>query len=146
MNFSGWLLLLTLVLAWYCVGIIWLVQVVAWPLFAYVGRAEFDRYHQAWWRGIRYVILVPSGLAFLGGILLLADPPSGVPVSLLWAAIIVDGAMWVLTAAWFGPQQAKLTDTGSPRFQTLIHTHWLRTALVSGYGVLLFAALFLHLT
>ena len=69
-----------LALAWYAVGIVWLVQVVAWPLFGYVGRAEFDTYHQAWWRGIRYVVLVPSGLAFLGGILLLAFPPAGVPL------------------------------------------------------------------
>jgi hypothetical protein len=79
MGFSDWLLIGTLARAWYQVGCVWLVQVVAWPLFAYVGPKEFEAYHQAWWRGIRYILFVPSGAAFAGTILLLQWTPAGVP-------------------------------------------------------------------
>lgn len=145
MNFSGWLLIWTLAFAWYGVGIVWLVQIVAWPLFSYVGRNEFDSYHLAWWRGIRYVILAPAGLAFLGGILLLRFTPSGIPIWIIWAGVGMEIAMWGLTALWFGPRQAKLTNTETGGFRLLIKTHWLRTALISGYGLVLLAALVAHI-
>jgi hypothetical protein len=79
MSSADWVLIWTTALAWYHVGFVWLVQVVAWPLFGYVGRDEFEAYHQAWWRGIRYILFVPSGLAFVGGLYLLLAPPPGVP-------------------------------------------------------------------
>lgn len=145
MHFSDWLLVGTLVLVWYHVGIVWLVQVVAWPLFGYVGNNEFEAYHQAWWRGIRYVIFVPGAFALLGGILLLHFRPSGTPGSLLGAGLGLYVLMYLLTAAWWGPQQAKMKTTDSPRFALLNRTHWIRTALVSGYGVLLIVALVMRI-
>jgi hypothetical protein len=140
MSFSDGIPVFTLVF-WYHVGIIWLVQVVAWPLFGYVGRNEFEAYHAAWWRGIRYVIFVPSGLALLGMILLLHSPPLDVPVWLLWTALGLYILTYGLTAVWWGPQQAKLIDTKSPRFGLILRTHWIRTVLVAGFAVLLLTAL-----
>jgi hypothetical protein len=145
MRFPDWILLATLVLAWYHVGIVWLVQTVAWPLFAHVGQNEFEDYHLAWWHGIRYVIFIPSGLIFAGAILLLFYTPIGVPVWLLWLALGLYALTYLLTAVWWGPLQAKLTDPRSPRFTLIVRTHWLRTALVSAFGLALFAALALHL-
>lgn len=145
MSFADWVLIWTTALAWYHVGFVWLVQVVAWPLFAYVGRNEFDSYHQAWWRGIRYILFVPSALVFLGGLYLLFVPPAGVPEWLLGLAFGMYLLMYVLTAAWWGPQQAKLADTASPRFRLIIRTHWLRTALVSGYALCFLAAVGLRM-
>jgi hypothetical protein len=140
-----WLLVWTVALAWYHVGFVWLVQVVAWPLFAYVGAGEFDAYHQAWWRGIRYILFVPSGFAFVGGLLLLFFPPPYVPEWLLALGFGMYVLTYVLTAAWWGPQQAKLVDTWSPRFRLIIRTHWVRTGLISGYGLCLLAALVLRI-
>lgn len=145
MSFRDWLLLCTTVLAWYHVGFVWLVQVVAWPLFAYVGPNEFNKYHWAWWRGIRYILFIPSGLTFIGAILLLFFRPANVPLWLLAAALFMYVLMYALTTVWFGPQQAKLTDPKSPRFSLIINTHWIRTALVSGFGLCLFAATALRL-
>lgn len=141
MQVSDWLLILTLVFAWYHVGFVWLVQVVAWPLFAYVGQNEFNAYHQAWWRGIRYILFVPTGLILAGAILLLHWAPAGVPHSILWTALAIYILIYVLTAVWWGPQQAKLTRTDTPQFALVINTHWVRTALVTGYAVLMLVAL-----
>ena len=145
MRFSDWLLLATAALAWYHVGIVWLVQTVAWPNFARVGPGEFEDYHLAWWHGIRYVILVPSALNLVAAILLLRFTPAGVPLWLLWLAAGLYLLMTILTAAWWGPQQAKLKDPRSPRLNFVVRTHWVRTALVSAFGLALFAALVLRL-
>jgi len=53
--------------------------------------------------------------------------------------------MYLPTAVWWGPQQAKLKDPRSARFGLIIRTHWIRTALVSAYGLALLAALVLHM-
>lgn len=145
MHFSDWLLVITFVLVWYHVGIVWLVQVVAWPLFGYVGHNEFEAYHLAWWRGIRYVIFVPGVFALLGGILLLRFRPAGIPTWLLATGLGLYVLMYVLTVVWWGPQQARMKTTAEPRFALLNRTHWIRTALVSGYGILLMVALVMRL-
>lgn len=137
---GDWILVFTFALAWYHVGFVWLVQVVAWPLFAYVGTNEFETYHQAWWKGIRYVLFVPSGLAFAGGILLLFIRPAAVPEWIFVVALSLYVLTYVLTAVWYGPQQAQLHDTKSARFHLINDTHWIRTALVSAYAVCLLAA------
>lgn len=145
MHFPDWILILTLVFAWYHVGFVWLVQVVAWPLFGYVGANEFNAYHQAWWRGIRYILFVPSALTFIGAILLLHWTPPGVTPSILWVALASYILTYVLTAVWWGPEQAKLTRTDTPRFELIIKTHWVRTALVTGYAVLMLVALVMRM-
>ncbi len=145
MTAADWVLVITTALAWYQVGFVWLVQVVAWPLFAYVGPNEFDRYHQAWWRGIRYILFLPSGLTFIGNIVLLFVRPNGVPEWLLALALGLFVSMYVLTAVWYGPEQARLTDPASARLSRLNRSHWARTALVSAYGFCLLAALVVRL-
>lgn len=139
------MLIATAALAWYQVGFVWLVQVVAWPLFAYVGSNEFERYHQAWWRGIRYILFIPSGLAFIGNVALLFVRPNGVPEWLLATALGIFILMYVLTAVWYGPEQARLTDPTSARLSRLNQSHWVRTVLVTAYGLCLIAALALRI-
>jgi hypothetical protein len=145
MRFSDWLLVSTVALAWYSVGFVWLVQVVAWPLFAYVGRNEFEAYHQAWWRGIRYILFVPSGLTLIGMAFLLKWTPPGVPLWTIWTSLGLYILMYVLTAVWWGPQQAKLTCTDTPQFDLIVKTHWARTALVTGYAFSLLIALIMRM-
>ena len=140
MSLADWLLTFTAALAWYQVGFVWLVQVVAWPLFGYVGVQQFEVYHQAWWRGIRYVLFIPSGLAGAGGLALLFVGPRGVPEWLFGLAFSFYVLVYIVTAVWFGPQQAQLTDPRSPRLRTLTRTHWIRTALVSANALCLLAA------
>ena len=146
MHFSDWLLISTVAFAWYHVGFVWLVQVVCWPLFGSVGQNEFDAYHRAWWRGIRYILFVPSGLTFVGAILLMRWTPGGVPRWILWTALAQYILTYVLTAIWWGPQQAELTRTDTPRFKLIVKTHWVRTALVTGYGVFMLAALAMRIS
>jgi hypothetical protein len=63
---NRWLLLVNFAIAFYCVGTVWLVQCTCYPLWAFVGRGEWEAYHVAWWHSIWAVILGPGLLGFLG--------------------------------------------------------------------------------
>lgn len=130
--------------AWFGVGIVWLVQLVAWPLFGYVGAAEFEAYHQRWWNGIKTVILVPGILAFAGGIAMLFARPNVVPLWLIATGVACEVVTYALTAFWYGPQQARMHDTRSPIFKQLNKSNWARTLLLSAYGVVLLEAVALR--
>ena len=140
MRIADWILLATFAFAWYGVGNVWLVQTVAWPLFGYVGQKEFEAYHQRWWDGIKTVILIPGGLAFVGGIALLVFRPAGVSASLIWAGVAVEGVVYVLTAVWYGPQQSRMHDTRLSIFNALNRTNWIRTALLTIYALIVLQA------
>jgi hypothetical protein len=49
---ARWLLLGVFALGLYGTGQVWLVQLSSYPLWRYVGEAQFPAYHQAWWRSI----------------------------------------------------------------------------------------------
>ena len=56
---ARWLLLIVFALSLYGTGQVWLVQLSSYPLWRYVGEAQFPTYHQAWWRSIWGVVLAP---------------------------------------------------------------------------------------
>ena len=140
-----WLLLATAILALYGVANIWLVQLVCYRLWTHVAAHEFYGYHLAWWRSIWGVIFVPSGLALCGAIAMLWLHPRGVSSVLLWAALDLQIALYILTAAWWGPLMARLATREQglllPNYRMLMSTHWLRVAIVTAFGLLLFAML-----
>jgi hypothetical protein len=140
MNANRWLLLVNLAVGFYNVGLIWLTQVVCYPLWGHVGKAEFSQYHLAWWHGIWGVCFVPAGLAVLGAMAMLWLRPPGVPASAVRLGLALQAATWVLTALWWAPLQMRIEEGGFsvPVFRLLLETHWGRVALVTAYGFLLF--------
>jgi hypothetical protein len=140
MNANRWLLLIALAVGFYNAGQIWLTQVVCYPLWGYVGRAEFPVYHVVWWHSIWGVCLGPAGLAALGTVAMLWLRPPGVPAGAVWLGLGLQAATWILTALWWAPMQARMADGGFsvPTFHLLLSTHWLRVALVTAYALLLF--------
>ena len=62
------------------VGVIWVVQLVHYPLFAQVGETSFVSYHQAHVRLISYIVM-PAMLLELGGAIgaVRVPLPSGIP-------------------------------------------------------------------
>jgi hypothetical protein len=140
MNKSQWLLLGTCALSLYGMGQVWLVQLSSYRLWAYVGELEFRSYHQAWWQSIWGVILAPAVLVLIGALLMLWWRAPGVPAWATWLGAILQIALLLGTAAWWGPLMARLeTATGglSPeRYRLLMTTHWIRVGIISAYGLL----------
>jgi hypothetical protein len=141
---NRWLLLLNFAIAFYNVGTVWLVQVSCYPLWAVVGRGEFEAYHEAWWHSIWGVILGPGLFGFLGAWAMLRWRPARVPERAVWLGIALQVAVYLLTAVWWAPLMARLVEVvgpsgaPTPLFRLLLSTHWGRVALFTAYGLLMF--------
>lgn len=119
------------------IGIIWMVQVVHYPLFALVGGAGFAAYEAAHSARMGALLLVPWGVEGLSGLALLALVPPGVPRWLVLADLALLGVTVLVTVAVSVPQHQVLGagfDPGAHRL--LVTTNWLRTAAWTGCGAI----------
>jgi len=135
------LLIVNLAAACYSLGTVWLAQ-LNWQLWRYVGPAEFDAYHLAWWHGIWWAIFPAAGVAFLGVCAQLRWRPSRVPPWTLWLALGLQLLTYAGTALWWGPgqgglHQTLLADGGlDPHYQDLVTSNWLRVGLLTAAAAL----------
>ncbi len=121
----------------YMVGLIWFVQVVHYPLFAYVGSAEFQAYekrHRGW---ITWVVGPPMAIEGISaGALTWYGPPDAMAWA-WWTGLLLLLVLWLSTALVQMPCHKRL----SQRFDAVVHrrlvnTNWLRTLAWSGRGLL----------
>lgn len=122
---------------WFMVGLIWLIQIVHYPLFARVSQEQFALYEREHSRRITYIVapLMLSELASGFAITyLLAHAYTFVMVANLVCLI----AIWVSTFAIQVPLHQKL-DSGFDRslHSRLVSTNWIRTVCWSVRGILL---------
>lgn len=124
------------------VGLIWFVQVVAYPLFARVGSAEFTRYHEAHSFLITLVVGPLMMIELLAALAWVAEPGELVsrPVALAGLGLVV--LAWLVTGLVSVPQHAVLGSGFDARAHALlVSTNWLRTFAWSARGVGLLALL-----
>ncbi|HUU32707.1 MAG TPA: hypothetical protein VMW48_01525 [Vicinamibacterales bacterium] len=121
-----WILLVHVAVTCAVTGLIWLVQVVNYPLFAAVGSAAFPAYHREHIRLITLVVgplmLAEAGAAVAIVALRLCSPwLSCAGLALL---VIVWGATWLLSV----PQHDALAHGFSASaHEALVATNWIRT-------------------
>ncbi|HUR04643.1 MAG TPA: hypothetical protein VM347_19015 [Nonomuraea sp.] len=131
-------LLGTLTVAMFNVGVIWLTQVVVYPVWALVGESEWSAYHEAHKRRLPGTAFVPHGLALLGAVLLIVLRPPYVPGWAVWLALAIEAAMLAATATYWAPLQIRLSRRNDHRLlRLLLATHWIRVGLVTAFGALL---------
>ena len=135
-------LLLNLALAFYNVGTIWAHEVDIFRTWKLITDSKiFHTVQEIHWKKLPYWVFIPLGIAFLGSIALFWYHPDQIPG---WEIAVAFGAQLVshiLTAIFWGPWQAKLSkDTqGSSGIylEKILRTHWIRTALINIYGLML---------
>lgn len=140
------LLLVQAACAWFLTGLIWVIQLVHYPLMARVGKAGWVGYQHAHMRRITWIVapamLVEAGSAALCLLLVFngldTDPGSG--GSVVWHAVLVGllVVIWVSTGLLQVPAHTRLTrgfDGGAHR--RLVRSNWIRTAAWSARAVLL---------
>ena len=120
---------------WYLVGLIWMVQVVHYPLFAAVGAVQFTRYEQDHCRRMGFVVMAPMLLevALAAWVVAIAPPSVGA-----WPLVGVGalGAVWASTFFVQVPCHRRLErgfDAAAVR--RLVRTNWIRTFAWSVRGV-----------
>lgn len=111
-------------------GLIWFVQIVHYPLFAFVGDPGSSTYaarHQA----LTTLVVGPVMLAELAASVWLAvAPPAGVAPWIPRAALALLVAIWLSTALWQMPLHQKLlAGHDASTIGSLVGGNWLRTVL-----------------
>ena len=109
-------------------GLIWFVQVVHYPLKAFVGRVEFLAYQEAHVRRTGWVVGPPMLAEVFTLALLLWDSPFPRGDGLLLASAVVLLLIWGATAVFSVPAHGRLAQG----FEVDVHrrlvlTNWLRT-------------------
>lgn len=122
------LLLLNFGFAAFLTGLIWTIQLVHYPSFGLVGKAEFVRFHQAHTTRMGYLVLAPM-VVELGLSLWLAGAArhtSGAAGS--WWALALVGFIWSVTFFISVPFHNRL-EAGFDyiAIDGLTRTNWLRT-------------------
>ena len=132
------LLLLNALSTFYMVGLIWMVQVVHYPLFALVGPqhyVEFQRRHQ---NLTTFVVGPPMLIEAFTSVFMLWYPPNGVNLAWVWSGIVLLAVIWFSTAVIQVPCHHQLTTGFEPAtHQRLVRSNWIRTVAWTARGGLL---------
>ncbi len=133
-------LLLNLALAFYNVGTIWAHELDIFRSWKLVDTDAFHRVQFAHWSKLPYWVLAPVALALAGAIGLLWYRPQG-PIWVVWGALACQLTSHAGTGLFWARWQAKLSKdelgSKSPYLTKILATHWIRTALVNAYAVIL---------
>jgi hypothetical protein len=151
MNRSQWALMTTFAASFYNVGTIWMTQ-FGWRLWPYVAPGDFGPYHLAWWSMIKPIIFPMAGVAVFGSIVMIWWRPEGVTAAPVWLNIALQMVIYGLTVAFWGrwqaqTQYARMPDGAlDPIYLRVMSTHWIRCALITLSGLVVFWMVVEHLS
>jgi len=133
-----WPLVICLVTTFYLVGLIWVIQVVHYPLFARVGPNEFEVFHTEHSQRILIALSIPTLLTFISSCTLLWIRPISVPDWSAWFNLALSGSFWVVTALVQVPKHGLLGKGHSAEvIAALVTSNWSRTLIWTSQGLLL---------
>ncbi len=134
-------LILNLALAFYNAGTIWAHEVDIFRTWKLLDPTTFKTVQDVHWKKLPYWVFIPVGLSFTGAVILFWYHPDTVPGYEILIAFSVQLLSHLLTAVLWGPWQAKLSTDGSGGasvyLKKILNTHWLRTALINLYAIIL---------
>ncbi|MFK7767779.1 MAG: hypothetical protein AB8B55_11200 [Mariniblastus sp.] len=140
MNLPSLLVLLNLVSTWYMVGLIWMVQVVHYPLFKSVGQSEFDSYQKSHQFLTTLVVGPPMIVELFSTVFLLIYPPTrdARTMTLLYVGLGLLIVTWLSTAFLQVPCHGKLEQGFDAQIhQRLVSSNWIRTLAWSARGLVI---------
>lgn len=105
---TNFVLLACLASALYMTGVIAVVQVVHYPLFAAVDRASFGRYHGEHVRLMMYVVFAPMVIELAASGWLVCYPPVGSGGWLSGTGLAAAIVTWAVTAVFSVPLHNRL--------------------------------------
>ena len=144
MNTPIVLLLLNSIATWFMVGLIWVIQIVHYPLFAAVGEELYPAYQKQHEQLITWVVFPPMVIELVTAIMLLSYRPPEVGRLFCWGGLGLVVLIWLSTAFLQVPCHARLGDgfdEAAHRF--LVHSNWVRTVAWSLRGGLVLWMLWL---
>ncbi|MEM7783648.1 MAG: hypothetical protein AAF623_09870 [Planctomycetota bacterium] len=126
----------------FMVGLIWMVQVVHYPLFAKVGGEQYQAYQEGHQTLITLIVGPAMLIELISAIALVKDCPRSVPTWMPIAGLVLLVIIWLSTAVLQVPCHEKLAigfDANAHQF--LVQSNWIRTLAWTIRGVLVSAML-----
>ncbi|GLZ53178.1 hypothetical protein [Actinomycetospora sp. NBRC 106378] len=121
---------------WFCVGLVWVVQVLVYPGFAGIDRAAWSAWHDRHTRLMAWTVSAPWAVQGVTCAVLLVWRPDGVP---FWAAALagVCGAATVaVTVLVSVPCHQRLSAGYDDEvLARLVRTNWYRVVAWTAGGV-----------
>jgi hypothetical protein len=123
----GWVASLHLSVTAALAGLIWVIQVVHYPLFAAVGPDRFVAYEQRHRMRISAVVGPLMAIEGLTALALVAAPPAGRALPIAGLALL--GAIHASTVFLQVPLHTRLSERyDDAAVARLVRTNWIRTA------------------
>ena len=134
-------LILNLALAFYNAGTIWAHEIDIFRTWKFIDGKTFHIVQKAHWKKLPYWVFIPVGISFIGSITLFWYHPGQISIAEIWIAFTSQFLSHLLTGIFWGPWQARLSKDesggGSPYLKKILKTHWIRTALINVYALIL---------
>jgi len=127
---------------WFCVGLVWVIQLLVYPGFAAMAGPDWAAVHARHTRRMGQLVTGPWAVQGLTCVVLLVWRPPGVPLVAALAAGVCAAVTVVVTAAVSVPCHRRLAERFDPAVHArLVATNWWRTAAWTLGGLLALAML-----
>lgn len=124
---------INLALTWFLVGLIWIVQVVHYPSFRFLGEDKFRDFHDFHTKSITKIVAPTMLFEVIFGGYLAWSGNFSIEYFLPFLAVV---GIWLSTIFYQLPLHAKLSRTYLEKdIEKLISTNWIRTILWTLKGV-----------
>jgi uncharacterized membrane protein len=131
------LVLLHLIATVFMTGVIWIIQILHYPLFNMVGREDFAAYEAAHTNLITVVVMPAMLLELILTAMIFFAPPANIPSSLNWLNAVLLGIIWLSTAFLQVPQHSILAGGFiESAHRMLVNSNWIRTIAWSSKAVI----------
>lgn len=134
-----YLLLASLGLSLYLMGVHWTFQLVHFPLLTRVGVNEFQDYQTSHQRRVLWTARIPRVIALGLGIVLILLEPWGISMTELYLYTGTLVLATLISFAFIRPLQAMLSKQGysTKMIQTMTRLYWTRTILSTAGATIL---------
>ena len=113
---------------WFMTGLIWVVQVVHYPLFSYADRATYRAFAEAHGRLISLIVGPAMLVEAVTAAWLLVERPAVLPQRWAVAGLALVLVIWLSTALLQVPLHAQLAHGYEARAHAwLVGSNWIRT-------------------
>jgi uncharacterized membrane protein len=130
-------ILLHLIATVFMTGVIWIIQILHYPLFNMIGRENFVAYEAAHTNLITVVVMPAMLLELILTAMIFFAPPASIPSSLNWLNAVLLGVIWFSTAFLQVPQHSILSSGFDEKaYRMLVNSNWIRTVAWSAKAVI----------
>ncbi|MCA9135517.1 MAG: hypothetical protein KDB00_02130 [Planctomycetales bacterium] len=135
---SNLIFLANLIVTWYMVGLIWMVQTVHYKMFDRVGEPQFISYEADHCNLITPIVGPPMLIEIVTAAMLLVYAPHGIPRWAMAAGFAAVLGIWLSTYFFQVPCHNRLMNGfNQSDYQRLVGSNWIRTVLWTARGILL---------